>query len=393
MRYDLCRQIAFATFAAGTALVAISPRAQAQDDGEIVRSLQQPVAEAPVSGFRLAPSSSLIGRYGLDAKAVLAVLAPHLVGASLRPKGPTTGAGGDVVHEEFELWFGPWKLDDAYLSLHHHKNRLVFLRAKLPDYRLPSEPPADEDFLALPSLGFDPPADGSKEAAVKVLAASSGFAAPAWELRQFDRSRGQTVERVIDAQTGAVLRVTESAFDAQIYEKNPRDSVLTTVDLPDLGKSAVLDGTHFRVFAPTETDARANAPDLKFDFRPDDPTEAPFFDQVQAYYAATKAYSFFKDRFGYELGAARLTVRINGLVAGRAENAAYLPPPEGPEIQVGRGGEHLMGLPRDTDVIVHEFGHHVIFAHVTTSSGESGIFHEGTADYFAYVVASRTFLT
>lgn len=371
---------------------AVSPAAPADEtEGEYVTSLQLPAAKPPHGGFGLDVTPQLLGRFGLTARDVLIDLAPQLAGVTLRAKSAAKAASGDAVHEEYELWYGAVKLDDAYLSLHHHKNRLALLRAKLPEYRLPAAPFSDEDFLPLASLGLDAPEPGHSDGASKVVASSSGFAVPAWNVRRFDKLRGQTVERVIDAQTGAVLREATYAFDAaSVYEKNPRDAGVISVDLPGLTSSGFLDGNHFSVYAPNEKDARAQSSDGQFNFRPDD--EALNFDQVQAYYTATKALAFFTDKFGYDIGDAHLVVRVNDLVGGRTENAAYLPAPEGPEILIGRGGEHLSGLARDTDVIIHEFSHHVIYAHLTTSSGESGLIHEGTADYFAYAINDDPYL-
>lgn len=360
-------------------------------DGEIVTSLQIPLPASASGGYGLDQAPTLIGTYGLSARDVLLALAPHLAAARLVPKSMQSGGGGDAVHEDYELWFGDYRLDDAYLSIHNHKNRLVFLRAKLPDYRLPAEPPTADDFIPLAALGFE---SAEREAAVKVLAASSGFPAPSWAWSQFDPARSVTVTRIIDAQTGAVLSETETFFgSAQVYEKSPADGHLIPVELPDLSATGFLDGKHFSVYAPNETDARVPVDGAKLDaVRPDDPTSPTAFDQVEAYYAATKALSWFKERFGYDIGATHLNVRVNDLVGGRAENAAYLPAPLGPEILIGKGGERMTGLARDTDVVIHEFSHHVIFGHVTTAAGESGVFHEGTADYFAYALNGDPYL-
>src|SRR5690606_2594621 len=52
---------------------------------------------------------------------------------------------------------------------------------------------------------------------------------------------------------------------------------------------------------------------------------------------------------------------------------------------VGDGdGEKLQNLPKDSDVVSHELGHHVIFQSLTSTKGESLVMHEGLADYFAF---------
>ena len=44
----------------------------------------------------------------------------------------------------------------------------------------------------------------------------------------------------------------------------------------------------------------------------------------------------------------------------------------------------LDNLPKDTDVISHEYGHHVIYKSLKSTRGESLILHEGLADFFVF---------
>jgi hypothetical protein len=54
-----------------------------------------------------------------------------------------------------------------------------------------------------------------------------------------------------------------------------------------------------------------------------------------------------------------------------------------PRIALGDGdGYGLKDLPLEADVVSHEYGHHVIFRVMTSTSGESLVLHEGLADVF-----------
>ena len=342
----------------------------------------------PALSLNSTPSSPLLGRFGLTARDVLLELAPNLAGARLIQTRVATSPGGDSVHEEYSLAFGRYELAGAFLNLHHYKNHLALVAANLPDIRLPADALTDSDFAPLPALGFALP-EGKSPVAERVIATSGGMATLAWRVRHYDRIRGTTLERLIDAQNGAVLEEHDDGFDiapsATVFEHNPFDAGTIKVQLPNLSGDGFLDGTTFSVFAPDDTTARATPVDGDFSFLPDDPAESLSFDQAQAYYTSTKVLGFFVERFGYDAGKDHLIVRVNDIVGGQAGNAAYIPPTAGgPEIIIGKGDDEHRNLARDTDVIAHEFTHHVLFPHLPTARGEAGILHEGTADYFAY---------
>lgn len=354
--------------------------ARAADD--LVSTLQWAVPQSP-RGFSLA-GQGLLGRYGLTAAEVLKELAPHLGAAT--PRLERSSGRGQTVHEVYSLNFGEHSLAGAMLHLHHHANKLAMVRASLPTYRLPAKPFTSADFLALEALGYGAQ-EGERQAAEAVVAESGGLPAAAWEISRFSAATGATTKLLIDAQTGALLSSSQAAFDlAEVFAEGPADGKTVTVELPDLPGTGYLDGKRFAVYAPTVGDPRVMAPDNQFVFRADDPADALSFDQVEAYYAATRVLAWFQQRFGNDGGGAHLTVRVNDLIAGRADNALYVPPPEGPEIRIGAGNEALTNLARDTDVLTHEYAHHVIYEHLKDHAGESGVLHEGTADYFAYAV-------
>ncbi len=353
--------------------------AAAEGTSDLVSALQWDVPDSP-HGFSLA-GQGFLGRYGLTANEVLAELAPHL--AACRLVLARSEGAGTAVHEYYDLYFGAYPLAGAYLHLHHYQNKLAMLRASLPAYRLPATPFKASDFLAPAALGFQ-----TERPARAVLADSGGFPAPAWEIVSFDERTGASTTETVDAQTGAVLDTQTEAFDlASVYPRGPSDGALTTVDLPDLPGTGYLDGKHFIVYAPEAGDPRVMAPDNDFEYLPADPADALNFDQVEAYYGATKALAWFQQKFGFDTGALPVIVHINTLVSGRPDNAQYIPAPVGPKIEIGKGNDVLKNLARDTDVVIHEFGHHVIYQHLKSHSGEAGVLHEGTADYFAYAIS------
>jgi hypothetical protein len=376
-------------------LAAAGGEAGASDEA-FVATLQTPEPETGGGGLGLTAGRALLGRYGLSAEAVLAEVAPHLTRCKLELVDVT--AHGTSVHEIYALTFGGYPLLGARLSLHHNRNKLVMVRAQLPSYRLPETAPVAGDFLGVETLGYAAAGDGgTRQSSQRVIAQSGGFPAPAWRLvttRRDELTGTSVTETVIDAQTGASLAETALGFDlAHVYEHGPQDGALTTVELEGLPGTGYLDGEHFAVYAPGEADPRVMAPDLAFDFLPDDPADALNFDQVQAYYGATKGLRWFRERFGYDIGPTRLTVRVGAVVEGRADNAQYLPLPGAPEIQIGRGNDVLQNLARDTDVVVHEFSHHIIYQYVPSKlGGDAAVLHEGTADYFAYAVNGDPYL-
>ncbi|MEN9826420.1 MAG: hypothetical protein RI953_2165, partial [Pseudomonadota bacterium] len=68
-----------------------------------------------------------------------------------------------------------------------------------------------------------------------------------------------------------------------------------------------------------------------------------------------------------------------------------------PEILIGYGGYvsgqsncyKLRDLGKDMDVIMHEFGHHIVFRGLSNAKSQSVALHEGFADYFTYAISGN----
>lgn len=85
-----------------------------------------------------------------------------------------------------------------------------------------------------------------------------------------------------------------------------------------------------------------------------------------------------------------------------ADNAQYLwsgyTGGGGPEILIGYGSydpncrsncSGLRDLGKDMDVIMHEFGHHIVFRGLSNAKSQSVAMHEGLADYFTYAISGN----
>jgi hypothetical protein len=366
--------------------------------------------QAPNQGLYLNASgnqTSLLGRYGLTAQDVLKVLAPHLASAlgkgltiSLEKVFTTTSSlQEETVHEVYGFKFGAYPLAGASLELHHFRNKLVLLRARLPEYRLPSELFTSSDFISPDALGFTDTDSLKTLSRIAVISDTNGFAAAAWSITRFDRVTKLSSRLVIDAQTGAILSEDQLSFDLQetspayaadVYVKNPLDGVLTRLPLTELGSNAWLDGDHFSVYGETPSSPRAKATQRLFSFDPATSVsgiDPSYFDQVQAYYGAMRAYDFFRTKLNYDLGNTKITVYVG---AGNSGNASYTPGEKA--IRIGRDTESLHNLTRDSDVIAHEFTHHIVAETLSERSGESLILHEGYADYFAESMSGSPYL-
>lgn len=68
-----------------------------------------------------------------------------------------------------------------------------------------------------------------------------------------------------------------------------------------------------------------------------------------------------------------------------------------PEILIGYGGYpnacgSLRELGKDMDVILHEFGHHIVYRGLSNTKNQSVALHEGFADYFTYAITGNNLL-
>ena len=115
------------------------------------------------------------------------------------------------------------------------------------------------------------------------------------------------------------------------------------------------------------------------------------FDQVQAYYTLERARGFFDQFFNLD-NDKTLTVFTHSFPDN---NAMYVPGSDGIPSSIFLGTAdniNMQNLNRDSDVLIHEYSHHIVFKYLTTTWGESLTLHEGTADFFAFVINGDPFL-
>jgi hypothetical protein len=253
-------------------------------------------------------------------------------------------------------------------------------------------------------------------------------------------SPAQPLKVLMSADSGALLEELPLAFhltgSARIFRENDVASAregMALVDLPELnGNGERLSHPLFdvkncnrqvvssRCSFPANS-AAGDYTSVQY--------EDPRYDEVTAYFALTRAMAWYRSLmqeqealfpgektwaeldkdFGLGSGKQRLTVYVRAQTARPGggftpDNAVYLPAGSDglsdPEILVGTGWEAteasvprgLQYLGKDSDVSMHEFGHHVIFRAITEIKGQSLAMHEGFADYFTYAITGNNML-
>lgn len=250
------------------------------------------------------------------------------------------------------------------------------------------------------------------------------------------RSMPVPLEIFFNCYSGKIEHIRKLAFDFQgtaaVYRENAKSSEtegIIEVSLSELlNDGSALNAGYFKVLncdkkIPSNScSAQAKGPDFKkisFD--------NPQYDEVVAYYSIISAANWHKKVmnsgvFGGPLGekwgnakttlgmseSQPLTAYVRAVTATAdggttLDNAQYLPGGRtgvgSPEIIIGTGWEQNQGpqrpliyLGRDSDVSMHEFGHHILFRTLKETSGQSGAMHEGFSDYFTYAQTGNSYL-
>ena len=176
----------------------------------------------------------------------------------------------------------------------------------------------------------------------------------------------------------------------QAYRLNPKDGELVTYTTNLVG-----DGYLRSTFFETNTDSvtaiaeeEAFSRTHNFIYSPSEPE----FAEASVFIHATNMLAFFQGLgFGFT-ETQPILLEVHATPGNNQNNALYQPAgavyANQAVISIGDGdGTILKNLALDTDVVSHEFGHHVVFETLKTTSGESLVLHEGLADFFAF---SRT---
>jgi len=198
---------------------------------------------------------------------------------------------------------------------------------------------------------------------------------------------------IIDAETGDLLSKSSLLFDltgkGRVYPQNKvKTPNAKIVDLVDLNENTdKLQGKFARVFNSAPNVQNAVSPTLEFIYSDDD----SHFGEVSTYYYATQILKWF-DSYDIPLGSV-ITYYVhvpdpNNPSGPGWNNANY--DPFDKSVHIGDGdGKFLQNLSIDSDVVMHETVHHILYfyAGIKSLDGESGGIHEGTADFFTYHLA------
>lgn len=185
-----------------------------------------------------------------------------------------------------------------------------------------------------------------------------------------------------------VWRLNPRYFDvdgkAKIYPNNITDTALQEFTLKGLFTSGKLENQYFRTVMQNSADPVATAADYQFFYAPN----TSEFAQTSLFTNANRALDWFSDHGYKSFGDKQISIQVHAELAVGGPNNALYEPDDGsgsPIIRVGDGdGVLLQNMATDTDVVGHEFGHHVIYSSVTSIEGESLVLHEGLADFFDF---------
>lgn len=250
------------------------------------------------------------------------------------------------------------------------------------------------------------------------------------------------LEAFVDAETGQLLEQAPKAFHLDGVGRAYRENSIVSssegiieVPLPALeSPGAKLSSPIFQV-ENCSLQAVSDACIFKASANGGDyrniATSSDSYDEVVAYYSISRAMAWYRSLMGVTPGPfqlentwgslrqnfgigsekiAKLSVYVRAQTrtpnSGQTlDNAVYLPAGSSggnaPEILIGTGWEASMtGTPpralryigKDSDVSMHEFGHHIVFRTINQIKGQALGMHEGFADYFTYAITGNNLL-
>lgn len=182
----------------------------------------------------------------------------------------------------------------------------------------------------------------------------------------------------------------------KVFAKNPKDKVLINQVIKGTDQAGFLQNKFFSSCVPSSagdlscpSSPNQSAynlvlqPDLNFAFDP--VGESSKFMQTSAFAYANSTLDWFRSIGFDDFGTNRIKIALHTHIDGNLNSAFYEPKPNDPTIYLGDGdGYRLQNLAMDSDVVAHEFAHHVIYSSIKKLKGESLILHEGLADFFSF---------
>jgi hypothetical protein len=320
-----------------------------------------------------------------------------------------------VHHKTYQFKYKQIDIFDAYLKIHESDQQgLVMVRWNTPkiagfnsDFPKPQSDVIERLFANIQI--FSELNSITKSSAKPIYIADNDQLIPAWTIEGRHR-QGYPLKIIFHGLDGSILYVQQDEFalltdKISVYEKNPKDGKMIETDMPLLRDTGYLDSKFFSVFGPKDSSESSSdslmsksSTRIRLDnrgitysaFRPQD-TQA--FDQLQIYFYAMRSFQWLWEKFGLDPDPTKnfVSIYVGGSINGRYDNAMYLPSDSGSAVLIAQN-EKLENLARDRDVVSHELAHHIIYRGIKSSAGESGVLHEGTADYLTYAQSLDPYL-
>ncbi|SMF30178.1 hypothetical protein SAMN06296036_109155 [Pseudobacteriovorax antillogorgiicola] len=295
-------------------------------------------------------------------------------------------------HQRFHIICHGLPVYGAFISSHGRRDQVVLVQGAIPGAGASfdsSEGVLDEAVVREQMISYSMVQPGKL---VYYYIHGENHLVPAY-LYRFKDERGLPWEGLYHGFTGEALAHVPlhlQAYEGFSFLENPLQSELEKVSIENLSTDQDhLDGQRFSVYGADILSDRAVASENLFDY---DPENEELFDQVQAYYTLERAREFFGQYFPLEEDP-RIDVFTHTYLDN---NAMYLPAISEQDvgsIHIGVADNIFMQyLNRDSDVLIHEYSHHIIYKFLTATWGESLTLHEGTADFFAYVLNDDPYL-
>lgn len=326
-------------------------------------------------------------------------VAMHLRGKLLNPimqirsKQITSGFGllNNTNSFDYSFYVNGVPLCEYQVRAHELKDRSVFMLGQVPDIDPYDNGPTEwPDFtLSWENIVRSARSESGQNSIrlthrSKCLITANQRLMAVWNVTV--NAGGLNYHALADAYETISLRPGFFDFDgsAKVYPQNRLSGSPTSVSLKGLIGDGTLRSAYLKTVVPSGWTAAVETSHV-FNYAPTDTR----FEEAQAYANVQRHFDYFRG-IGFEwYGPAPLEVRIHFKPQGRPNNALFQPGSESngtfPSITIDDGdGIELQNLITDTDVVAHEFGHHVIFRTLQETSGESLVLHEGLADFFSF---------
>jgi hypothetical protein len=177
------------------------------------------------------------------------------------------------------------------------------------------------------------------------------------------------------------------AFDvdgsARVFKNNLLDGRTESFVLKGLVGNSMLENPYFKTaIYSSSNQLPAKSANHVFDFQPG----TSQFAETSLFTNANRILDWLV-QYGYDISSFKqMKIWVHAVVSGSINNALY-DTQSGSQFFIGDGdGKVLQNLATDSDVISHEFGHHVIYPSIKNiSSFNSLVAHEGLADFLTYI--------